>query len=61
MVVILAGAGSISGLFITGFALGLIDAIMPVVTNGATSDAAAVIFVVVLLLIRPQGFFGHEL
>lgn len=60
MVVILAGAGSISGLFITGLALGIIDGVMPVLTNGATSDAAAVLIVVVLLLIKPQGFFGHE-
>ena len=60
MVVILAGVGSISGLFITGFALGIIDGALPVLTNGAVSDAAAVCIVVVLLLIRPQGFFGHE-
>ncbi len=60
MVVILAGAGSIGGLFITGFALGALDSILPVVTNGAVSDAIAVCIVVFLLLMRPQGFFGHE-
>ncbi len=60
MVVILAGVGNISGLFITGFALGIIDGVLPVLTNGAVSDAAAVCIVVVLLLMRPQGFFGHE-
>jgi branched-chain amino acid transport system permease protein len=60
MIVILAGAGSIGGLFITGISLGIIDGILPVLANGAVSDAAAVCVVVVLLLIRPQGFFGHE-
>jgi len=60
MLVILAGAGSTSGLFITGFALGIIDGIVPVLANGAISDGAAVIIVVVLLLLKPQGFFGHE-
>jgi branched-chain amino acid transport system permease protein len=60
MVVILAGLGSVGGIFITGFALGALDAVLPVLLNGAVSDAIAVLTVVVLLLIRPQGFFGHE-
>ncbi len=60
MVVILAGVGSISGIFITGFALGILDATLPVLLNGAISDAIAVAIVVGLLLLRPQGFFGHE-
>ena len=61
MVVFLAGAGSIAGIFIAGFALGILDGILPVLLNGAVSDAIAVGVVVLLLLIRPQGFFGHEL
>ena len=61
MVVFLAGAGSIVGIFIAGLALGILDGILPVLLNGAVSDAIAVGVVVLLLLIRPQGFFGHEL
>ena len=61
MVVFLAGAGSIMGIFLAGFALGILDGILPVLLNGAVSDAIAVGIVVLLLLIRPQGFFGHEL
>ena len=60
MVVILAGVGSISGIFITGLALGILDAVLPVLLSGAVSDAISVTIVVVLLLIRPKGFFGHE-
>lgn len=60
MIVFLAGVGSVSGIFVAGFALGILGAILPVVFNGAISDAIAVGIVVVLLLIRPQGFFGHE-
>lgn len=60
MVVILAGAGSIGGIFITGFALGALDSILPMLLSGAISDAIAFLTVVFLLLIRPQGFFGHE-
>jgi branched-chain amino acid transport system permease protein len=57
---ILAGAGSISGIFITGLVLGSLDSVLPVLLSGAASDAITVSIVVVLLLIRPQGFFGHE-
>jgi branched-subunit amino acid ABC-type transport system permease component len=34
---------------------------LPLLVSGAASDAIAVGIVVVLLLIRPQGFFGHEM
>ncbi|MBA7690192.1 High-affinity branched-chain amino acid transport system permease protein LivH [subsurface metagenome] len=57
---ILAGVGSISGIFFAGLILGALDSVLPLLTSGAASDAIAVAIVVVLLLIRPQGFFGHE-
>jgi len=60
MLVILAGVGSIAGIFVTGLVLGGLNAVLPVLTSGATSEAIAVAIVVVLLLIRPKGFFGHE-
>jgi branched-chain amino acid transport system permease protein len=61
ILVILAGAGSIGGIIITGFVLGALNAILPILINGAAADAIAVGIVVVLLLVRPKGFFGHEL
>lgn len=60
MLVILAGVGSIGGILIAGLVLGGLDAVLPVLINGAASQAIAVGLVVVLLLIRPRGFFGHE-
>jgi len=60
MMVILAGVGSIGGVFIAGIILGGLDAVLPVLLEGATSEAIAVTLVVILLLIRPEGFFGHE-
>jgi branched-chain amino acid transport system permease protein len=60
MVAIIAGVGSISGVFIVGLILGSLDSVLPLLVGGAASDAIAVGIVVVLLLIRPQGFFGHE-
>jgi branched-chain amino acid transport system permease protein len=60
IVVILAGIGSISGIFFTGFALGALDAVLPMLLKGAVSEAIAFLTVVFILLIRPQGLFGHE-
>jgi branched-chain amino acid transport system permease protein len=60
MVVFLAGVGSVKGIFIAGVALGILDAILPVVFTGAVSDAISVGIVIIILLIRPQGLFGHE-
>jgi branched-chain amino acid transport system permease protein len=60
MIVILAGIGTISGIFIAGLILGALDSILPLFISGAASDASVIAIVVVLLLIRPQGFFGHE-
>ena len=60
MLVILAGAGSIGGIVIAGLVLGGLDAVLPAFINGGASQAIAVGLVVVLLLIRPRGFFGHE-
>jgi branched-chain amino acid transport system permease protein len=60
MLIILAGVGSVSGIFIAGLVLGSLNSILPVLTGGAASEAIAVAMVVILLLIRPKGFFGHE-
>jgi branched-chain amino acid transport system permease protein len=60
ILVILAGVGSTGGIFITGIALGALDSILPMLVKGAVSDAVAIGIVIILLLIRPQGFFGHE-
>jgi branched-chain amino acid transport system permease protein len=60
MLVFLAGVGSISGIFIAGLVLGGLDSTLPLLVSGAASDAIAVGIVVILLLFRPQGFFGRE-
>ena len=60
MLVILAGAGSIGGIVIVGFILGCLNAVLPVVLSGDYAQAIYVAIVVVILLFRPQGFFGHE-
>ena len=60
MLVILAGLGSLTGIFLAGLVIGGLNAVLPLFMSGGSSEATAVTIVVVLLLIRPRGFFGHE-
>jgi branched-chain amino acid transport system permease protein len=60
VLVMLAGAGSIGGIFATGFILGGLDSVLPIWIPGAGSAAVAVAIVIIIMFIRPQGFFGHE-
>ncbi len=60
MLVILAGAGSIGGVVIVGVILGAMNAVLPVLLTGDYAQAIYVAVVVVILLFRPKGFFGHE-
>ncbi len=59
-IVILAGIGSIGGVLPAGLILGTIDASLPMVVSGAASDAVGFGIVILILLFRPQGLFGHE-
>ena len=60
MLVMLAGAGSMNGLIITGFIIGLMDSVLPVYLQGATVSAISAGIVLALLLTKPKGFFGYE-
>lgn len=60
MLVILAGAGSTGGIVLVGLILGALNAVLPVLISGDWAQAIYVAVVVIILLFRPQGFFGHE-
>ena len=60
IVVMLAGAGSINGIVTTGLIVGTLSAVLPVFLTGAASDAIFIVVVILLVLVRPQGFFGYE-
>lgn len=60
MLVMLAGAGSMNGIIVTGLIMGFLDSLFPVLIQGNAASGAVIAIVVVLLLIRPKGFFGHE-
>lgn len=59
-VVILAGIGSIGGLWAGGLAMGALDSLGPYFLPNIVSDPLGLALVVLLLVFRPQGFFGQE-
>ncbi len=61
MLVMLAGAGSMNGIIITGAIMAFLDAVCPVFFQSYAASAMSCSMIVVLLLIRPKGFFGHEM
>jgi branched-chain amino acid transport system permease protein len=58
--VILGGIGSIGGLFFAGLLIGSIDAIVPLFSSGAMGQVIGLAVIIIILLFRPQGFFGRE-
>jgi branched-chain amino acid transport system permease protein len=60
MIVVLGGSGSLVGVIIGGFLLGMIDSIVPMIWGSAPSVITPLILVIFILIIRPQGIFGHE-
>jgi branched-subunit amino acid ABC-type transport system permease component len=59
-IITIAGIGGLEGILPAGLLLGGIDSILPTFVGGAVSSAIGFCFVFVLLLVRPQGLFGHK-
>jgi branched-chain amino acid transport system permease protein len=60
VIIVLGGLGSLLGAVIGGIFLGLVDGIIPVAFNPGITSLAPLIIVILILLVRPQGLFGHE-
>ncbi|MEA1871841.1 MAG: branched-chain amino acid ABC transporter permease [Chloroflexota bacterium] len=60
VVIVLGGLGSLKGSFIAAFFVGLVEAIVVTVvpTHGYLSQAFAMLAMVIVLAVRPQGMFG---
>jgi branched-chain amino acid transport system permease protein len=59
--VIIAGMGSLGGLFVSGLIIGFVDAILPIFIGGSGSEVVAFGLAILILLVRPQGLFGQEI
>lgn len=60
IIIILGGMGSLLGVVVGGMILGLIDGIAPVLAGPAVAAISPLFIVAIILVVRPQGLFGHE-
>jgi branched-chain amino acid transport system permease protein len=58
--VILGGIGSTVGIIFSGLLIGTIDAVAPLFSSGAMGQVIGLAIIIIILLFRPQGFFGRE-
>jgi branched-chain amino acid transport system permease protein len=58
-IIVLGGMGSLLGVIVGGIILGLSDSIISVAFGPAAAAIAPLILVILILIIRPQGIFGH--
>lgn len=59
-ITVMAGMGNVGGTLIAGFVLGLTEALGVLVTGPGYQEAIASGMVVLILLVRPTGFFGRQ-
>jgi len=59
-IIVIGGMGSLVGVVVGGLILGLIDSLIAVVFGPAAADIVPLVLVILILVMRPQGLFGHE-
>ena len=60
LIIVIGGMGSLLGAVIAGMSLGLIDGLFPILFGHAWASMGPLFFVIVVLMLKPQGLFGHE-
>ena len=60
LIIILGGMGSLLGALIAGMTLGLINGLVPILFGHVWATLCPLFFVIIILVIKPQGLFGHE-
>jgi branched-chain amino acid transport system permease protein len=60
LIIVIGGMGSLGGVIVGGFILGLADSLVPLAFGNAAGVIAPLVVVILILIIRPQGLFGHE-
>jgi branched-chain amino acid transport system permease protein len=58
-IIVLGGMGSLIGVIVGGIILGLCDGIVSVVFGAAATAIIPLALVILILIIRPKGLFGH--
>jgi len=59
-IIILGGMGSLGGAIIGAFLLGYVDTFVTSYTSGGWGGAVAFLFMIVVILLKPEGLFGKK-
>jgi len=60
IIVVVGGMGSLAGTLIAALLIGQLEAVASIFMNASQAQVASLIFLMVFLVIRPQGFFGDR-
>jgi branched-chain amino acid transport system permease protein len=60
-VIVLGGLGNFTGAVVGGLALGVVEALTVAYGGSGWRDAVAFGFLFLVLVLRPNGLFGHQL
>lgn len=61
MIILIGGMGSIPGAIVAGLLLGLIDSFTETMLGGEMAFVIGFALLMLILIIRPKGFFGYEI
>ena len=59
VIIILGGLGSIGGCILAGLLLGIIDSVIATLLGANLAYVVAFAILILIIIIRPRGFFGH--
>jgi branched-chain amino acid transport system permease protein len=60
LIVILGGLGSVGGATVAAFIVGMVEAFSAVYLGGSKGALALFVLVLIMLVVRPSGLFGHR-
>jgi branched-chain amino acid transport system permease protein len=60
IVIVLGGMGSIIGTIVAGFIIGFLESVSATFMGSALANLITCASIVVVLLVKPLGLFGHE-
>lgn len=60
VIIVLGGLGSLPGVVVGGILLGVLDGVAPVVIGSGWAAILPLVIVMVVLVVKPKGLWGHE-
>lgn len=60
IIIVLGGMGSLLGVVVGGLIMGLVDGVVLVIFGSVAASVAPLVLVIIILIFKPSGLFGHE-